>query len=222
MPLDHSHAFANGPVCPRVTGLRRLLIPLAAPFNLKAALWTRAIKAWGQFDRSAIIHEKARLGSNAWCLNLSGDRRRIVISENVFCRGILRLENTPDSRIIIHPNVYIGDDCLLSCASQIEIGSNALIAHGAQIFDNDSHSVDWQLRQLDWQNRVGLGGGYVDTVQAAPVIVGENTWIGCNSMIFKGVTIGVKSVVAAGSVVTKDVPPLVLVAGNPARIIKQL
>jgi acetyltransferase-like isoleucine patch superfamily enzyme len=55
-----------------------------------------------------------------------------------------------------------------------------------------------------------------------PVIIGNSVWIGVNSTILKGVTIGEGSVVGAGSVVTKDVPPWTIVAGNPARVIREI
>ena len=59
-------------------------------------------------------------------------------------------------------------------------------------------------------------------IPAAPVVIGEHAWIGFNSVILKGVSIGDRSVVASASVVTKDVPPDTLVAGNPARVIRAL
>jgi acetyltransferase-like isoleucine patch superfamily enzyme len=59
-------------------------------------------------------------------------------------------------------------------------------------------------------------------IATAPVKIGAHVWIGFNSIILKGVTIGDRSVVAAGSVVTKDIPADVLVAGNPARVIRSL
>ena len=55
-----------------------------------------------------------------------------------------------------------------------------------------------------------------------PITIGDDVWIGCNSIILKGVKIGNGSIVAAGSVVTKSVPPFSLVAGNPAKIVKEL
>jgi len=59
-------------------------------------------------------------------------------------------------------------------------------------------------------------------IGTAPVIIGDNVWIGMGAVILKGVTIGDNSVVAAGAIVTKSVPPNVVVAGNPARIVSQL
>ena len=55
-----------------------------------------------------------------------------------------------------------------------------------------------------------------------PVLIGNNVWVGCRAIILKGVTIGEGAVVAAGAVVTKDVPPFTLVAGNPARVIREV
>ena len=57
-------------------------------------------------------------------------------------------------------------------------------------------------------------------IGAAPVVIGQRAWIGLNAYVGKGVTIGDESIVAAGSVVTRDVPPYSLVAGNPAQVLK--
>lgn len=98
----------------------------------------------------------------------------------------------------------INRNCNLSCFKYVSIGENVHISENVVIRDSDNHSV--------------LYDGYV---QAAPIIIGNNVWIGLNSTILKGVTIGDGAVIAAGSVVTKDVPPKALVAGVPARVIKE-
>ena len=60
-----------------------------------------------------------------------------------------------------------------------------------------------------------------DSENTSPVNIGNHCWIGCNSIVLKGVSIGDGAVVAAGSVVTKDVPPGALIGGNPAKIIRE-
>ena len=163
-----------------------------------------------------------RFGPKAWCVNLTRDRGRVLLNGRVLCRGVLRLENVMNSQIIIHPEVYIGDDCLLSCSNRIEIGSYTLLAHNVEIFDNNSHPVNWNERLSDWQARMDGDGEIKGSVPNAPVVIGEHVWIGAHTLIFKGVTIGDKSVVAAGSIVTHDIPNGVLVAGNPARVVRTL
>jgi len=94
---------------------------------------------------------------------------------------------------------YINNSLRLSCFNRIEMGDNVAISEGVTIWDSDCHCV----------------GNRVNT---APIKIEDNVWIGLNSVILKGVTIGENSVVAAGSVVTRDVPPHTLVAGVPAVI----
>ncbi len=153
---------------------------------------------------------------------MAEDRSRIVLEGRVLCRGVLRLENVEGSRILIHPEVYIGDNCLLSCANHIEIGAHTLLAHSVEVFDNNSHPVNWEERAADWQARMAGDGEIKGSVPSAPVHIGEHCWIGAHTLIFKGVTIGDKSVIAAGSVVTHDIPAGVLAGGNPARVIRTL
>lgn len=86
------------------------------------------------------------------------------------------------------------------------IGDGCVIAMGTVIRDNDGGNHHLST------------SGYVN---AKPVSIGNHVWIGENSMVLKGVTIGDGAVVAAASVVTKDVPPHCLVAGTPARVIRQ-
>jgi acetyltransferase-like isoleucine patch superfamily enzyme len=119
-------------------------------------------------------------------------------------------------------NVYIGDDCILSCMQQIEVGNLVMLAHGVQVFDNDSHPLDATSREQDYLTLVGRLPGSRQPIARAPIIIGERVWIGFNAAIMKGVTLGDGAVIAAMSVVTKDVPAWTMVAGNPARIIKEL
>lgn len=94
---------------------------------------------------------------------------------------------------------------------KIEIGDNCLIAANCQIFDCNAHHLSFD----DPENRINTIG------EAEPIIIEDNVWIGANSIILPGVTIGQGSIVAAGSVVTKNIPAMVIVAGNPAQIVKE-
>ncbi len=98
--------------------------------------------------------------------------------------------------------VYVNIGVAIVATSKVEIGDHALIAPETLIMDSDFH---------------GLDGAPTKT---RPVKVGNFVWIGERAIILKGVTIGDNSIVAAGSVVTKDVAPNTIVAGNPAREIR--
>lgn len=109
--------------------------------------------------------------------------------------------------------ITIGSGCgfsatVISAAERIEIGNNVLCGANTTITDCDWHHMDAGLR---------LAG---DPGAAAPVIIEDCVWLGLNVTVLKGVRIGYASVVAAGSVVVKDVPPNCVVAGVPARIIR--
>lgn len=110
-------------------------------------------------------------------------------------------------------NIEIGDRCFintncvfLDCAP-IKIGSNVFIAPSVQLYAA-THPIDYIERR--------------GAELAKPITIGDDCWIGGASVICPGVTIGDRSVVAAGSVVTRDVPEDTLVAGNPARIKRRL
>jgi len=128
-------------------------------------------------------------------------------------------------------HVKIGDftllvGALLTCETSIEIGSHCLISWGTGIADSDFHPVAAAQRRIDAEALAPFYEGKparpIEAVKSRPVKIGNNVWIGMNAIILKGVTIGDNSVVAAGAVVTKDVPPNTVVAGNPARFAKRL
>lgn len=115
-----------------------------------------------------------------------------------------------NAKIIIGNNTRIHGTCI-HAFEYISIGENCLIAANCQIIDGSGHDLSFE----DPANRINTKGG------SKPIIIHNNVWIGANSIILPGVKIGEGSVIAAGSVVTKDVPPLVIVGGNPAKIIKE-
>lgn len=122
----------------------------------------------------------------------------------------------------------IGDYTLLNgalimCEEEITIGSYCLISWNVGIADSDFHPLDPVERKKDCL----VLNPYTQTgtrpkIATKPVRIGDNVWIGMGAIILKGVTIGENSVIGAGAVVAKDVPPNVVVAGNPAQVVKSL
>lgn len=123
----------------------------------------------------------------------------------------------------------VGDFTLLNGAlimadERIEIGSHCLVSWNVGIADSDFHPIEPAQRRIDAQALAPFFEGRPPrpALETRPVKISDNVWIGMNAIILKGVTIGENSVVAAGSVVAKSVPPNVVVAGNPAVIVKHL
>jgi maltose O-acetyltransferase len=105
-------------------------------------------------------------------------------------------------------NVLINYNCILLDTGEISIGDNTLIGPGTMIV-TANHPFEAEKRR-DW------------SVSCIPIKIKEDVWVGAGAVILPGVTIGARSIIGAGSVVTKDVPPDTVVAGNPARIIRPL
>jgi len=135
--------------------------------------------------------------------------------------GLIATE-TEVSRVSIGNKVFIGGSTIIDCVCEITIEDHVLISYQCIIQDSDNHSTRFSLRKndvTDWMN-----GQYHnwDVTPQKPIKIEKGAWIGARAIILKGVTLGEGSVIGAGSVVTKSVPPWTIVAGNPARIIREI
>lgn len=140
-----------------------------------------------------------------------------VGNNSMFCGSIFF--DKDGGEVVIGNRTYVAGN--LMCASKIIIGDDVLISSGGAIFDHDSHSLDFELRKNDVVNYI-KGEKDWTNVAIKEVEIGNKAWIGYNVTILKGIKIGEGAVIAAGSIVTKNVEPYILVAGNPARVIRKL
>jgi acetyltransferase-like isoleucine patch superfamily enzyme len=145
------------------------------------------------------------------------NKGRIVLGKSVY------LHSYPDgysyrtalSTYFPESIIKIGDNCALNGVNihsneKVIIGNYCLIGPGTTISDNNSHRVVKDIIERRMKS------------ESKPIIIQDNVWIGSNCLIMKGVTIGVNSIIAAGSLVLKDVPPNCLYGGHPAVLIKKL
>lgn len=136
---------------------------------------------------------------------------RLTLHENVFISPGVYMSVGGNGHAKIGASVYIGHDCNINCRQSLEIGSGTMIAQQVLIMDYDGHPIFTSASE-----RKETYGG-----MSEPIKIGKNVWIGFRSIIVKGVTIGDGAIIGAGSVVTQDVPPNTIVAGNPAKMIKE-
>jgi acetyltransferase-like isoleucine patch superfamily enzyme len=157
------------------------------------------------------------------------DRKYVAIGNKCLIKSYFIFES-PKGGIRIGNNVHIGGATFI-CRSSIIIEDDVTMAWGIVIDDHDSHSVFWEHRKNDnnqcYQDYTKYNGNNVINkdwthVISKPIYICSKSWIGFDVTILKGVTIGEGAVVGAKSVVTKDVPAWTIVAGNPAKVIRQL
>lgn len=190
-------------------GLRKLLVPPLDP-----------ISEWRQLlgDHFQIGQETRLDGARLIVREPRDCRVSIGDSSNVECNITLERKGAV---VNIGSRSHIGGGTAISAASLVEIEDDVLVAFDALIMDHNSHSLDFEQRQYalrDW-----IAGAFTwEGVSIAPITIKSKSWIGARAIILRGVTIGEGAIVAAGSVVTRDVAPWTVVGGNPAKLIKKL
>lgn len=185
---------------------------------------TRLLKGKVDIHPSAIL-----LDSAYFDYRTEEESKRIFIDEEsmIGCNFIFE----SDSGVIkIGKRTFINAGTNIISINEIEIGDDVTIGWNIYIYDHDSHSLDYRFRKDDierqredfYANRNFIFSKDWSTVKSAPIKICNKVWIGFNAIILKGVTIGEGAIVAAGAVVTKDVPAWTVVAGNPATIVKKI
>ena len=164
----------------------------------------------GDFRSTGMIRIKARTAGDI----VIGRHVRLLAgwrSNRVGLCGPVILHTWEDGRIEIGD--FTGASAVvISSRSGVKIGTYCNIGGNVRIFDHDFHALDADVRR---------GPRGCDDCATKPINIGDDVFIGAQSIILKGVTIGDRAVIGAGSVVTKDVPADCIAAGNPARVIKR-
>ena len=168
-------------------------------------------------DFSHIINAQLRLRGKAkapFSVRLRGRVRvsgygEVVLGEGVSLIGTVvpvELVTYTSGRIEIGNHTFINYGSSIAARVSVKIGSYCHLGHYTFVMDNDQHDV---VR-------------HTELPQSDPVIIEDHVWIGSKAVILPGVRIGSRAVIGAGSIVTKDVPPRCVAAGNPARVLRHL
>jgi acetyltransferase-like isoleucine patch superfamily enzyme len=165
---------------------------------------------------NTIIRPTARIN------NFSNIRDAIRIGSNTVLDGELLIFKF-GGEISIGDSCFIGENSKIWSGELIKIGNNVLISHNVNIIDSNTHELDHLERSAGYERLIRNGHDpNKGSILTAPIIIEDHVWINFNAVVLKGVKIGKGSIIAAGAIVTKDVPEFTLVAGNPAVVIKQL
>jgi acetyltransferase-like isoleucine patch superfamily enzyme len=168
-------------------------------------------------DFSHIINAQLRLRGKArapFSVRLQGRVQLSGCGEVVFGEGVslvgtvvpVELVTYASGRIEIGNHTFINYGSSIAARASVKIGSHCHLGHYTFVMDNDQHDV---VRRMELP-------------QSYPVIIEDHVWIGAKAVILPGVHIGSRAVVGAGSIVTKDIPPRCVAAGNPARVLRHL
>jgi acetyltransferase-like isoleucine patch superfamily enzyme len=167
------------------------------------------------FDNSVVFYNKSSV------INNLKKPSAIIIGSNTHIKGEL-LVFAHGGSIKIGRYCYLGENSRIWSAKTIEIGDRVLISHDVNIFDNSTHPINHKLRHRQFVEIITHGHPTEIDLKEISVKLNDDILIGAKSIIVRGVTIGEGAIVGAGSVVTRDVPPYTIVAGNPARIIREI
>ena len=189
--------------------IRKALINRIYTLILKIELYAFGVK----FGKGLFV-------MNAYpCIEIYRGNEGVFIGNNLTINGnnnctagnaVCRISVAKDGFLKIGNNVGM-NGVNLFCSKSIAIGNNTIIGGGTKIFDTNFHSLDYMVRRD--KKRFNEG-------RSAAITIEDDVFIGTNCIIEKGVRIGARSIIAAGSVVVKDVPPDCVAGGNPCKVIK--
>jgi acetyltransferase-like isoleucine patch superfamily enzyme len=182
-------------------------------------LFSRILYPQGKMTHAGkvTIHKSARI------INMQSQIGAIHAGNGTHIKGEL-VVFAHNGQIVIGRDCYIGENARIWSASKISIGDRVLIAHEVNVFDNNTHPVSAKSRHQHYKEIVSSGfpKEHDYSLNERPVAILNDAWVGARAIIMPGCTIGEGAIVGAGSVVTTDVAPYTIVAGNPARLIREI
>lgn len=172
-----------------------------------------------KFNNHTLVGNNCTFGPNSNCFN-SKDKQNIIIGDHCDIHAILSVSGS--GKIAIGNYTTIRGFSIIGALTEITIGDYVIISNNVSIYDNNNHPTSPQARK-----EMCISGFYSNLwnwehSDSKGIIIKDNVWIGERSTILKGVTIGEGAIVGCGSVVTHDVEPFTIVAGNPAKLVKRL
>lgn len=170
---------------------------------------TLGCEDWLKFDKKSklVLHNSLTLNANRMGKNGRSSILRMDENSVLECHGFSFMYGADiilfkDSHLALGKGSFINSDCKIRCHKEITIGEGCAISHDFTVMDSDAHELDGSRN-------------------TNPVHIGNHVWIGTRVTILNGVNVGDGAVIAAGSLVTKDVPAGSLVGGVPAKVIKE-
>ncbi|MSX02726.1 MAG: acyltransferase [Actinobacteria bacterium] len=186
----------------------------------QARLW---LAKWRWYERDSspwrrfkLHREMARRGAFArWPIQGEPlemfEQGRLEVGEGTLFEPGVWLTGGERGRIRIGSGVFLNQTVMIAALELVEIGDHCMAANGCFITDSDHRFDDWE-RPVTHQGFTTKG----------PTVIEDNVWLGAHVVVTGGVRIGARSVIGAGSVVTRNIPPGVIAAGTPARVIREI
>jgi acetyltransferase-like isoleucine patch superfamily enzyme len=201
-----------GEFLPRAVG--RLM---AIEMQRRDRLRLERLRQIATIDPTALVDPAASITSYA------NDPSKVVIGACASIQGHI-LVMPQGGCVTVGAKSLVGPDSRVWSALSISIGSYVMISHGVNIHDNNSHSTSWRERRAEIDivyPQLSLTDHAFD-LRPQPVVIEDDVWVGFGSTILKGVTVGRGAVIGCNTLVTTDVEPFTVVAGNPMRLVRRL
>ena len=190
---------------------------MSLPRRLAIAYWSQLAQL--SFFRSSVSRPRGFVAKGPISLRRVGSGQ-MVLGDNMTLVGSSQfnrvgVNHPPQVVVCDNATLRIGNEFKMTggtifCAEEITIGEHVMFGANSKVFDTDFHPIDWRQRREN------------GPAETAPVHIGDDVWLCTNVTVLKGVTIGARSVIAAGSVVTRDIPADCLAGGTPAKPIRNL
>ena len=166
---------------------------------------------------NAVVHPSAKI------IVMNEHKGSVSIGDGTHVKGEL-VTFAHGGRIDIGHNCYVGENSRVWSALQVTIGDRVLIAHNVNIVDNNTHPLSARSRHEHYMEIISRGFPIDNRyeLKERSILIEDDVWIGMGSIVLPGCKLGRGAIVGAGSVVTKDVPPYTIVAGNTAKIIREI